>query len=115
MIWDQHPILGFGTRTFNETFLLHDQLVDRGVGGWHNEYLQVYLESFVGNQVAVADIVAYLRDDRPLYLVPLRRWAPPGLPVYSTRLALRKELRAAGLGVRMVSPGVIQIDGERAE
>ena len=45
MIWDQHPILGFGTRTFNEIFLLHDQLADKGVGGWHNEYLQVYLES----------------------------------------------------------------------
>jgi len=45
MIWDQHPILGFGTRTFNEIFLLNDQLADKGVGGWHNEYLQVYLES----------------------------------------------------------------------
>jgi len=45
MIWDQHPILGFGTRTFNEIFLLHDQLADKGVGGWHNEYLQIYLES----------------------------------------------------------------------
>jgi O-antigen ligase len=45
MIWDQHPILGFGTKSFNEIFLLPNQLVDKGVGGWHNEYLQIYLES----------------------------------------------------------------------
>jgi hypothetical protein len=65
---------------------------------------------FVGNEIAVADIVAYVRDDRPVYLVPLRRWAPPGLPVYCTRLDLRPELKAAGLGVKMVRPGVFRID-----
>jgi hypothetical protein len=65
---------------------------------------------FVGCEIEVADIVAYVRDDRPLYLVPLRKWAPPGLPVYSTRLNLRPELRAAGLGVKTVKPGVFQIE-----
>jgi hypothetical protein len=64
---------------------------------------------FVGSEIEVADIVAYVRDDRPLYLVPLRKWAPPGLPVYCTRLNLRPELRAAGLGVKMVKPGVFRI------
>ena len=65
---------------------------------------------FVGCEIEVADIVAYVRDDRPLYLVPLRKWAPPGLPVYSTRLGLRRELKAAGLGVQMVKPGVFRIE-----
>jgi len=45
MIWDQHLILGFGTRTFNKIFPLYDQLVDKEMGGWHNEYLQIYIES----------------------------------------------------------------------
>ena len=45
MISDQHFILGFGTRTFKEIFPLYQQLVDKEVGGWHNEYLQVYMES----------------------------------------------------------------------
>ena len=45
MIWDQHPILGFGTKSFNEIFLLRSYLADKGVGGWHNEYLQIYMES----------------------------------------------------------------------
>ena len=57
MIWDQHPILGFGTRTFNEIFLLHDQLADKGVGGWHNEYLQVYLESGVLGLVTFLSLI----------------------------------------------------------
>jgi O-antigen ligase len=45
LIWDQHPFLGFGTRTFHEIFPLFDQLIDKGVGGWHNEYLHIYFES----------------------------------------------------------------------
>jgi hypothetical protein len=65
---------------------------------------------FLGSDVAIADIVAYVRDDRPLFLTQLRKWAPPGLPVYCTQLRLRPRLRAAGLGVRMVRPGVFRID-----
>ncbi len=64
---------------------------------------------YLGNEIAVADIVAYLRDGRPVYLAPLRRWAPAGLPVYSTQLDRRPALKAAGLQVRMVRPGVFRI------
>ena len=49
MIWDQHPLFGFGLRTFPLIFPLQAQLLDQGVGSWHNDYLQVYMESgFVG-------------------------------------------------------------------
>jgi hypothetical protein len=68
---------------------------------------------FVGCEIETADIVAYVRDDRPLYLVPLRKWAPPGLPVYSTRLHLRPELKAAGLAVKMLTPSLFRIDRPR--
>ncbi len=64
---------------------------------------------YLGFEVPVADIVAYVRDDRPVYLVPVRQWVPPGLPVYSTRLDRRPELKAAGVGVKMVRPGVFRI------
>jgi hypothetical protein len=63
-----------------------------------------------GNQVDIDDLIAYVKDDRPLYLGPQRKWAPPGLPVYSTRLRFRPQLKAAGLGVEMVRPGVFRID-----
>jgi O-antigen ligase len=45
MIWDQHPVFGFGLRTFSLIFPLQGQLPDPGVGSWHNDYLQVYMES----------------------------------------------------------------------
>jgi len=44
LAWE-HPVLGFGPRTFKEIFPLKDELTDKGVGGWHNELLQVYFES----------------------------------------------------------------------
>ena len=65
---------------------------------------------FLGSDISVSDIVAYVRDDRPLYLAPLRKWAPPGLPVYSTRVNLRPELKSAGLKVTMFKPDVFRIE-----
>jgi O-antigen ligase len=41
----EHPFLGFGPRTFREIFPFTEQFADRGVGGWHNDYLQIYFES----------------------------------------------------------------------
>ena len=40
-----HPLVGFGPRTFSHIFPLFDQMPVKGVGSWHNDYLQVYLES----------------------------------------------------------------------
>ncbi len=45
MLLSSHPIVGFGPRTFTEIFPLPDLLPIRGVGSWHNDYLQVYMES----------------------------------------------------------------------
>jgi O-antigen ligase len=41
----EHPLLGFGPRTFEKIFPNRDLLLDKGVGGWHNDYFTVYLES----------------------------------------------------------------------
>lgn len=41
----EHPILGFGPRTFHEIFPFKDKLADKKVGTWHNDYIQTYLES----------------------------------------------------------------------
>jgi len=41
----QHPILGFGPRSFEKIFPDRNLLLDKGVGGWHNDYFTVYLES----------------------------------------------------------------------
>ena len=58
----EHPLLGYGTRTFKEIFPLKDKLEDKGIGGWHNELLQVYFES------GFAGLSAYLAiNDRNFF------------------------------------------------
>lgn len=42
---DQHPVTGFGPDTFNNVFEKRDQLADKKVSSWHNELIQVYMES----------------------------------------------------------------------
>ena len=54
MIWNEHPFLGFGSRTFHEIFPLYNELADKGVGGWHNEFLHIYMES------GIPGLIAYL-------------------------------------------------------
>jgi putative inorganic carbon (HCO3(-)) transporter len=45
----ERPLVGFGPRTFQKVFTRMDEMRDRGVGSWHNDYLQVYMESgFLG-------------------------------------------------------------------
>lgn len=41
------PLLGHGVGTFKETYPLWDQLNDKGVGNWHNQFIQIYLETGV--------------------------------------------------------------------
>jgi O-antigen ligase len=45
MVWFSHPILGYGPGTFTEVFPIHNELKDAQIGGWHNDYIQVGIES----------------------------------------------------------------------
>ena len=45
MIYSEHPLIGFGPATFTQIFPLFEKLVDKNVASWHNDYLQVYIES----------------------------------------------------------------------
>jgi O-antigen ligase len=45
MLLFDKPIIGFGPRTFIDIFPLFNELVDKGVTGWHNDFLQIYFES----------------------------------------------------------------------
>ncbi len=45
----EKPIIGYGPRTFHDVFTNREQLSDKGVGSWHNDFIQVYFESgFLG-------------------------------------------------------------------
>jgi putative inorganic carbon (hco3(-)) transporter len=41
----KHPILGYGPRTFHQIFPFKEKFADKGIGGWHNDFLQIYFES----------------------------------------------------------------------
>ena len=44
-IYKEHPILGFGPRTFHEIFPFPERFADKGIGSWHNDFIQIYFES----------------------------------------------------------------------
>jgi O-antigen ligase len=44
-VWLDHPITGFGMRSFHAVFPLQNELADKFIGGWHNDFIQVYIES----------------------------------------------------------------------
>lgn len=41
----KHPLFGFGPRTFQHVFPFKEKFADKGIGGWHNDFLQIYFES----------------------------------------------------------------------
>lgn len=41
----EHPVFGYGVRTFKNVFTNFDKLNDKEIGGWHNDYIAVYIES----------------------------------------------------------------------
>src|ERR1035437_342487 len=41
----EHPFRGFGPRTFRQIFPHMNDFNDKGIGGWHNDFIQVYFES----------------------------------------------------------------------
>jgi O-antigen ligase len=72
MIWLNHPVLGYGPGTFTNVFPIQNELEDTKVAGWHNDYLQVYMESGLLGLVAMLWLIVtiyrrailYLREDK---------------------------------------------------
>ncbi|MBS4034725.1 MAG: O-antigen ligase family protein [Ignavibacterium sp.] len=56
----EHPVLGFGPRTFHDIFPFKDEFADKGIGTWHNDFLQVYFESGVLGLIVFLILIFYL-------------------------------------------------------
>lgn len=41
----KHPILGYGPRTFKDIFPHKEMFTDKGIGSWHNDFIEIYFES----------------------------------------------------------------------
>jgi O-antigen ligase len=62
MLAFERPFAGFGPQTFREVFPLLDIMPDKGVASWHNDYLQVYMDSgLLGAIPFVAVVLLSLR------------------------------------------------------
>ena len=60
-LWAEHPVIGFGPRTFHNIFPYTGRLADKGIGSWHNDFVQVYFESgFAGLLAFIAIIITVL-------------------------------------------------------
>ncbi len=55
-----HPVLGFGPETFHEVFKDVEHLEDKDVGAWHNDVLQLYMESGAVGVIAFAGYMGTL-------------------------------------------------------
>jgi len=58
MIGFEHPVIGFGPRTFRGIFPLMSELGDKKIGSWHNDFIQVYMESGLVGLVPLLWLVA---------------------------------------------------------
>ncbi|MBI5214621.1 MAG: O-antigen ligase family protein [Ignavibacteriae bacterium] len=43
--FDEHPFFGFGPETFHHVFNDRMNIDDKGIGAWHNDVIQIYMES----------------------------------------------------------------------
>ena len=54
------PIFGFGPRTFKQTFPFPEKFSDKGIGGWHNDFFQIYFESGLLGLISFIVLLAIL-------------------------------------------------------
>lgn len=55
-----HPILGFGPETFRVVFKDVEHLDDKYIGAWHNDVIQLYMESGIAGVASFFVVIGYL-------------------------------------------------------
>jgi O-antigen ligase len=58
----QHPLLGYGPKTFQNIFPYTEELFDKKIGSWHNDFIQIYFES------GILEVISFLI----LIIIPCR-------------------------------------------
>jgi O-antigen ligase len=56
----EHPILGFGPETFSVVFNDFEHTADKNIGAWHNDIIQLYMESGLLGVTSFALIILLL-------------------------------------------------------
>ncbi len=55
----KNPLVGYGPRTFKDIFPDKDMLTDKGIGSWHNDFIQIYFESGILGLASLLTIIIF--------------------------------------------------------
>lgn len=91
MIYSEHPLFGFGPLTFREIFPLFEKLLDQNVSSWHNDYLQVYMES------GILGLLTFLWLGFSVFYCAIEIFLSKFVDIYSKDLAFALMLAMAAL------------------
>ena len=53
------PLIGYGPRTFKDIFPYKEMLTDKGIGSWHNDFIQIYFESGILGLASLLTIIIF--------------------------------------------------------
>lgn len=56
----EKPLLGFGPRTFHDIFPYKSDFADKGIGSWHNDFIQIYFETGVAGLLVFLVLIFYV-------------------------------------------------------
>lgn len=90
LIYTEHPLFGFGPSTFREIFPLFKDLVDKNVSSWHNDYLQIYIES------GIFGLITFLWLGFSVFYCAMEMFISKFVDGYSKDLAFALMLAMAG-------------------
>lgn len=90
LIYTEHSLFGFGPLTFREIFPLFKDLVDKNVSSWHNDYLQVYMES------GIFGLITFLWLGFSVFYCAMEMFISKFVDSYSKDLAFALILAMAG-------------------
>lgn len=82
MIYSRHPLFGFGPLTFREIFPLFENLMDKSVSSWHNDYLQVYIES------GIIGLFAFLWLSTSIFYYAIKLFLQKGIDDFKKEITL---------------------------
>lgn len=89
-IYSEHPLFGFGPKTFTQIFPLFDSLNDKSVSGWHCDYLQIYMES------GLMGLIPFLWMAVSVFYFSIKNLLIKNIDSFSKDLALALLLAMAG-------------------
>lgn len=100
----EHIILGHGPRTFDSVFTHRDKLADKGIGGWHNDYIAVFIESGALGLLAFLLFIAYILKQNIVYYYKNKTVEPAGTFFWVLLVCISANMLSAFFSGFIVNP-----------